>query len=292
MKTLIILMLLCLTHTVWADAYLGCGVSSLRQGALARDFLKQDHEHFLTLNCHLRNEPAIEKSGFLAWQESQPSQLAHSRASQWRKAELSWPFWRQNDFFFSLEWGSDHFSTELPLKQDVHWQASGNMLLAGQDIDFTQQENYLGLKAQLAYQQLPVTFLSLRRKSSLLSVAINESAKSWLNRINSNSWQVQLGCIPPDFGLVWAWSLTSEAGEISKLTHPVSSRLNTEQYVGIDLFLALLWRWRLNNSLHPYLKISGETRFWYFDEGATTQNSLGSLWQHSYATEAGLEWRF
>ncbi len=298
MKTLIILLLFCLPQAVWADAYLGCGVSSLRQGALARDFLKQDHEHFLTFNCHLRNEPAIEKAGAiftlpeLTWQKSEPSQLAHSRASQWRKAELSWPFWRQNDFFFSFELGDEHLTTELPLKQDVHWQTSGNILLAGQDIDFTWQESYFGIKTQLAYQPLPVSFLSLRRKSSRLPVAINEGSKPWLNRINSNSWQVQLGHLPPDLGLVWAWSMAFEAGEISKLAHPVSGELNTEQYIGTDLSLALLWRWRFNNSLHPYLKLSGETRFWYFDEGATTQNALGSLWQYSYATEAGLEWRF
>lgn len=298
MKSLITLLLFCLSHFAWGDAYLGCGASSWQQRALARDFLAQNHEHFLLTHCQVRNEPAIEDSGFFlalpqfSWQESVPASLSHREQSQLLQSHLSWPFWRANEFIFSVELGYERFTAELPLKENMHWQTLGNLVFAQQEIDFKQQDSLVGIKTQLAYTESPINFVSVSRHSARLPVAINEGSRLWLNRIDTQSWQFRLGRDTQGIGLLWLWNLSAEAGEISSLAHPLPTALNTDQFLGMDLSLALGWRWRINNRVHPYVKAQASSRYWFFDEGKSTQTALGALWQYAYAVEAGMEWRF
>lgn len=301
MKTVIILLSLLFISPSWAEAYLGCGLGLMRQALPEADWLKPAAGQLASVSCHYTANPEVQKAGFflalpdLYWQRDSYSAeklQQNSSLRYFRQLNVDWLFLRQDDFMFGLSAGYQKQQQQRELSTNLRWLSDQNLLLNNDSISLEQKHSYHGVLIDFRYLNAPIHYLRITRHHYEQPMRINGTALPALTDATLKTWQLDLGHPARGFGWQWHWQVGMATGRISHSIYPAVTALDLDDFVDINVRLGLLWRYRYNSHLHPFIDLSGQGQWWLFSDRAYFQNLPASTEQYGYQITTGLSWRF
>lgn len=286
----------------FADSYAGCGVGVIQTGMTQSDWLKHSADDLAMAQCWLQTSPAIQAPGFfkalpsLHWQGAKPTTFSRTLsqdASRLQSLDAHWLFFRHGPLMFGITAGANDLKQQQPIKQELHWLAQNNLLVAGQPVSIRQQERFLGVVLDTHYTPRSFDQIRIKRHFYKLPLMISKDKQDhYLSDTKISTWQIELQKQPKGHGFLGYWALGLGSGEITSSVYPSADSLDSAYFISTELMLGVQWRHRVSLNLHPYLDVRGQASYWYFSENDNQTYHIDKTKQLSYQASMGLSWKF